>query len=220
MAGGTRNDSNSTTQVSAHLAPTAHASLHAHVREPVGSNPNPAAMCSAVAVAVSKNDALTDDVDRGVTYSASPNAAVNETHPSNASIAVAMHKDTALTDDVDRGIAYAVSPVAVNSELTRSLCKLIGVVYRDVNGLSGNNSDSIHLYSPECSNDYAGTVVNSPLNVSPALSPFTSLAQPHSASERARPSVHNRQVSQLQGEYPPCAVTRVRDYLQTQSPPW
>ena len=122
-------------------------------RYPADSNPNPAAMCAAVAV--SRNTALTHDVDRGMTYSASPNAVVNETHPANASVAVAVHRDTALTDDVDRGVAYAASPAAVNSELTRSLCKLIGVVHRDINSLSSNRSDCIHLHNPECSSDAA-----------------------------------------------------------------
>ena len=83
-------------------------------------------------MAVNRNTALTHDVDRGVTYSASPNAAVNETHPANVSVAVAVHRDTALTDDADRGVVYAASPAAVNSELAHSLCKLIGVVHCDI----------------------------------------------------------------------------------------
>ena len=93
------------------------------------SNPNPAAMCAAVAVPVNRGTTLADDVVRGMTYSASPKAAVNETHPANASVAV--HRDTALTDDVDRGIVYAANcnPAAMNGKLTPSLCKLIGVVH-------------------------------------------------------------------------------------------
>ena len=71
------------------------------------------------------------------------------------------------------------------------------------------------MHDLECSSVSAGTVVNAPLNVSSALS-RTSLAQPHSASEQARPSVHTSQLSQLQGEYPPRVVTRVRGDL---SPP-
>ena len=50
-------------------------------RHSTGSNPNPAGVCAAVAVAVNRGTALIDDVDRGMTYSASPKAAVNETHP-------------------------------------------------------------------------------------------------------------------------------------------
>ena len=99
---------------------------------------------------------MTDDVDRSITYSASPNIAMND----NASVAVAVHRDTALTDDVDRNAACAAKPASVNSELTRSLCKLIGVVHRDVNCSSSSESDCIHLHNPECSSDSAGTVVN------------------------------------------------------------
>ena len=45
------------------------------------------------------------------------------------------------------------------------------------------------------------------MNVSSALSPLSSLAQPHSASEQARHSVPD---SRQQGEYPPRVVTRVQ----------
>ena len=148
---------------------------------------------------------MTDDVGRSITYSASPNKAVNDTHL--ASVAVAVHRDTALTDDVDRKAACAAMPAYSNSELTRSLCKLIGVVHRDVNCSSSSESDCIHLHNPECSSDSAGTVVNAPLNVSSALTPLSSLAQPHSASEQVRHSVPD---SRQQGEYPPRVVTRVQ----------
>ena len=97
-----------TTEVGAHPPHTAHT---AH-RKPVSSNPNPAAICAAMAVAVNRDDALTNDVVRGTTYSASLNAAVNDTHPANASVAVAVHRDTALTDDVDRNAACAANPAS------------------------------------------------------------------------------------------------------------
>ena len=141
-------------------------------RHPADSNPNPAAMCAAVAV--NRDTALTDDVDRGMP---TVQAAVNETHPVDSSVAVAVHRKTELTDDVDRDIASAANTAAIDTELTRSLCKLIGVVYCDVNCSSSKESDCIRsdpiqadLHNPECSSVPAGTVVNAPLNVSPALS--------------------------------------------------
>ena len=70
------------------------------------------------------------------------------------------------------------------------------------------------MHDLECSSVSAGIVVNAPLNVSSALS-RTSLAQPCSASDQARPSLHTSQLSQLQGEYPPRAVTRVRGDLSS-----
>ena len=171
-------------------------------RYPANSNPNPAAMCAAVVV--NRDTALTDDVDRGML---TVQTAVNVTHPVDSSIAVAVHRKTELTDDVDRDIASAANTAAIDTELTRSLCKLIGVVYCDVNCSSSKESDCIRsgpiqadLHNPECSSVPAGTVVNAPLNVSPALSLHTSLAQPHSASEQAR---HSVPYSRQQGEYPP-----------------
>ena len=114
--------------------------------------------------------------------------------------------------------ASAANTAAIDTELTRSLCKLIGVVYCDVNCSSSKESDCIRsdpiqadLHNPECSSVPAGTVVNAPLNVSPALSPHTSLAQPHSAKD-----LHSVPYSRQQGEYPPRVVTRVRGDL---SPP-
>ena len=136
-------------------------------------------------------------------------------------VAVAVHR-TALTDDGDRNAACAaIDPVdseSYLSALSRSLCKLIGVVHKDINCSSSSESDCIRsaeadLHNPECSSDSAGTVVDAPLNVSSALSPLSSLAQPHSASEQAR---HSVPYSRQQGEYPPRVVTRVRGDL---SPP-
>ena len=109
------------------------------------------------------------------------------------------------------------------SRLPRPLCnKLIAIVHRDLNCSSSSESDCIRfgldeadLHNPECSSVQAGHAVNASLNVSSALS-RTSLAQPRSASEQARSSVHTSQLNQLQGEYPPRAVTRVRGDL---SPP-
>ena len=54
--------------------------------------------------------------------------------------------------------------------------------------------------------------MHAPLNVSSALSPLSSLAHPHSASEQARHSVPD---SRQQGEYPPHVVTRVQRRPQT-----
>ena len=112
-------------------------------RYPADNNLNPAVMCTAVAVAVIRDSALTNNVNRGMTYSASPKAAVNETHPVDDSVAVAVHRKTELTDDVDRGIAYAANTAGIDSELTRSLCKLMGVVYCDINCSSSKESDCI-----------------------------------------------------------------------------
>ena len=77
---------------------------------------------------VNRDTALTDDVDRGML---TVQTAVNETHPVDSSVAVAVHRKTELTDDVDRDIASAANTAAIDTELTRSLCKLIGVVYCD-----------------------------------------------------------------------------------------
>ena len=71
------------------------------------------------------------------------------------------------------------------------------------------------MHDLKCSSVSTRIVVNALLNVSSALS-RTSLAQPCSASEQARPSIHTSQLSQLHGEYPPRVVTRVRGDL---SPP-
>ena len=109
----------------------------------------------------------------------------------------------------------AVDPVdPVDSGLTRSLCNLIGVVYRDINCSSSSKSDCIRsaeadLHNPECSSTSAGTAVNAPLNASSALSD-TNLAQTHSARHDAQSphSVPNSH-SQLQGEYPPCLSSDV-----------
>jgi hypothetical protein len=130
-------------------------------------------------------------------------------------VAAAVDRNTAVTDDGDRALTYSASSSAtvdethpVNSELAHSLCKLIGVVHCDINCSSSNESDCMHLHNPECSNNSAGTVVNAPLNASPALSLHVSPSE----SEQV-PSVHTNQLSQLQGEYPPRAVTRVRGDL-------
>ena len=185
-------------------------------RHPADSNPNPAAVsvdpaAVCAVVSVNRNTALTNDVDRGMLTA---HTAMNEPHPVDSSVAVAVHRKTELTDDADRNIASAAS--AIDTELTRSLCKLIGVVYCDINCSSSSESDCIRpdsietdLHNPECSSVPAGTVVNAPLNVSPALSD-TSLAQPHSARHDAQSphSVPNSH-SQLQGEYPPCLSSDV-----------
>ena len=141
-------------------------------------------------VVKNRGNALTDNACRGMNYSACPNAAVNTARPIDTRVVAAVHRD-ALTDDGDRNAAHAaIDPVdPVDSGLTRSLCKLVAVVHRDINCSSSSESDCIRsaeadLHNPECSSDSAGTVVNAPLNVSSALSPHTSLAQPHSALNR------------------------------------
>ena len=173
--------------------------------------------CAAVAVE-NRGDALTDDACRGLNKSARLNKCVNTASPVDT-VAVAVHR-TALTDDGDRNAACAaIDPVdseSYLSALSRSLCKLIGVVHKDINCSSSSESNCIRsaeadLHNPGCSSDSAGTVVDAPLNVSPALSPHTSLAQPHSAKD-----LHSVPYSRQQGEYPPRVVTRVRGDL---SPP-
>ena len=146
-------------------------------RYPVSSDPNPAVMCTAVAAAVDRNTAVTDDADRGLTHSASSSAAVNETHPADSELIV-YPVDSAMVQsviserspppqgrvsvsDVMKGrsvIADETHPV--NSELAHSLCKLIGVIHCDINCPSSNESDCMHLHNPECSSNSAGTVVN------------------------------------------------------------
>ena len=197
-------------------------------RYPVSSDPSPAVMCPVVAAAVDRNTAVTDDGDRALTYSASSSAAMNETQPADSEL-TAHPVDSAMVQSVvsersppPRGRVSASDTVEghsviadethpVDSELAHSLCKLIGVVHCDVNCSSSSESDCIHLHNPECSSNYAGTVVDAPLNASPALSLHVSPSE----SEQV-PSVHTSQLSQLQGEYPPRAVTRVRGDL---SPP-
>ena len=76
-------------------------------------------------------------------------------------------------------------------------------MHKDINCSSSSESDCIRsaeadLHNPECSSDSAGTVVDAPLNVSSALSPLSSLAQPHSAKD-----LHSVPYSRQQGEYPP-----------------
>ena len=79
----------------------------------------------------------------------------------------------------------------VRPALTRPLCdRLISIVHIDRNCLGSSESDCIRsdlinedLHDLEYSSVCAGILVNAPLNASSALSPFTSLAQSHSASE-------------------------------------
>ena len=201
-----------TTKVGAHTHRTAHTAR----RESDSSNLNSVAT-HAVVVVKNRGSALTDNACRGMNYSACPNAAVNTARPIDTRVVAAIHRN-ALTDDGDRNAAYAaVEPVdPMDSDLTRSLCNLVTVVHRDINCSSSSESDCIRsakadLHNPECSSDPAGTVVNAPLNVSSALSPLSSLAQPHSAKD-----LHSVPYSRQQGEYPPRVVTRVRGDL---SPP-
>ena len=109
-------------------------------------------------------------------------AAANDTHPVDSSVAVA------------------------DTELTRSMCKLIGVVYRDVNCSSSKESDCIRSdpiqadwHDPECSSVPACTVVNAPLNASPALS----LHVGPSVSDRSLPSAPT---ISCELEYPPLSI--------------
>ena len=56
---------------------------------------------------------------------------MNAARPIDTRVVVAVHRETALSDDGDRKAAcVAIDPVdPVVSELTHSLCKLIGVVH-------------------------------------------------------------------------------------------
>ena len=137
-------------------------------------------------------------------------------------------RNAAVTDDGDRGLPHSASAVNavmnatefVKSALTRPLCdRQISIVNLDRNRSSSSESDCIRsdlnkadLHDLGCSSVSAGIVVDAPLNASSALSPLTSLAQSYSLSEQVPSVPYSRQ----QGEYPPHAVTRVREDL---SPP-
>ena len=186
-----------TTKVSAHPAHTPPARLNARDREPTSSIPNPVSNVNSL-------PRLRDST--GKSSKPRDGSAAVESHPVN--------RRTALTDDGDRGLPQPASAVnavmhvsePVRSTPTRPLCnRLISIVHIDRNCSSSSESDCIRSdlneadsHELECSSVSAGNVVNAPLNVSSALS-RTSLAQPHSASEQARPSVHASQLNQLQG---------------------
>ncbi len=102
-------------------------------------------MCAAVTVTVNRDTALANNVDRGMP---TVQTAMNEPHPIDSSVAVAVHRKTELTNDVDRNIVSAAN-TAIDTEITRSLCKLIGVVYCDINCSSSKASDCIRSSSIE-----------------------------------------------------------------------
>ena len=171
-----------TIKVSAHLAPTPHACLNARDRKSVISIPDPVSRVNSL-------PRLWDSTGKS-NKSRDGNAAVeseNLTHPVN--------RNDAVTDDGDRGLPHPASAVnavvsatePVRPALTRPL---ISIVHLDRNCSSSNESDCIRsdlnkadLHDLKCSSVSAGIVVDAPLNVSSALSPLTSLAQSHSASE-------------------------------------
>ena len=204
-----------TIKVSAHLAPTPHARLNARDRKSVSSTPNPVSRVNSLPRLRGSTGKSSKSRDGSAAVeSESP------THPAN--------RNAAVTNDGDRGLPHPASAVnavmnatePVRPALTRPLCdRLTSIVHLDRNCSSRNESDCIRsdliktdLHDLECSSVFAGIVVDAPLNVSSALSPLTSLAQSHSASEQV-PSVHTSRLSQLQGEYPPRVVTRVRGGL-------
>ena len=197
-----------TTKVSSHPAHTALASLNACDRKSVSSTPNPVSKVNSLS-------RLRDSTGKLLLASKSrdDSAAVeseSHTHPAVRNTALS-YPDV----DLNTSACVAVDPVdPVNSRLTRALCDLVGVVYRDINCSSSSRSDCIRsaeadLHDPECSSTSAGSAVNAPLNASSALSD-TNLAQTHSARHdaQARLSVPNSH-SQLQGEYPPCLSSDV-----------
>ena len=197
-----------TTKVSAHPAHTARAGLNACDRKSVSSTPNPVSKVNSLSC-------LRDSTGKLLLASKSrdDSAAVeseSHTHPADRNTALSYPNV-----DLNTAACVAVDPVdPVDSRLTRSLCDLIGVVYRDINCSSSSKSDCIRsaeadLHDPECSSTSAGAAVNAPLNASSALSD-TNLAQTHSARHDAQSphSVPNSH-SQLQGEYPPCLSSDV-----------
>ena len=124
-----------TTKVSSHPAHTALASLNARDRKSVSSTPNHVSKVNSLS-------RLRDSTGKLLLASKSrdDSAAVkseSRTHPAD--------RNTALSDpNVALNIAacVAVDPVdPVDSGLTRSLCDLIGVVYRDINCSSSIKSN-------------------------------------------------------------------------------